>query len=69
MADEAKKDGALGAALPVEGVKTPLTSQSVTSRAGVRLPYSSPKLKSLGTVAGLTFGKTGSRSDGTRKQP
>jgi hypothetical protein len=59
-------------ALPVNGASGPEgkpASLAPPSRADRgKLPYSPPTLKSLGKVAELTFGATGSVIDGIRRR-
>jgi hypothetical protein len=63
-------DGLAGNVLAGNGANgealAPESSSSSSSRAArsAKLPYSSPKLTSLGTVAELTFGGHASVSDG-----
>jgi hypothetical protein len=67
MANEMQSEEEATSALPVDGATRPEgkpASVELPSRAGRgKLPYSPPRLKSLGKVAELTFGNAGSKRD------
>jgi hypothetical protein len=71
MANEAQRDPGPGDCFPVDGVIAEKEAASAKGSVAVRgkLPYTRPTLRSLGTVAELTFGlPQGSLSDGIRRR-